>query len=66
MVKFTVDYENNAETFWAAIKSQLPALAAKFVESDSVELTDDEAAAVKALPGWADGPEHAKTALIEG
>lgn len=64
MPRVQVDHENNAETWWDALREREPALAARLGDSDTLEITADELARLQALPGWADGPAHARTALI--
>lgn len=73
-----VDQENNAEQFWDAFRSAVESLdrdselahnCRKLLKSDSVELTDAIAIHqfddfVTSLPGWSDGPAHAKAAIV--
>jgi hypothetical protein len=60
----TVDYENNAETWWEAIRVQEPKIAKRFERADRVRLTMNEYRRLEALPGWSDGPHYAKHPLI--
>ena len=62
-MKISADHENNAETFWANCRQQLPAIWEK-LHDEVAELTDAEWSAVQAVEGFADGPEHARTALV--
>lgn len=73
-----VDFENNAEEFWAAFREQvetldqygeLAATCYSLLRCNEVELTDANAvsefdAFVTKLPGWESGPEHARTAIV--
>jgi hypothetical protein len=71
MKRISIDYENNAEQWWmAAQASDTTPAAFAIILADSVDditVSDEDAAAIMAwaetLPGWADGPEHAPTAL---
>jgi hypothetical protein len=73
-----VDFENNAEEFWTEFRnrvesldrdSELAANCRKILKSDEVELMDASAIEefdtfVTAIPGFGDGPQHAKTAIL--
>lgn len=77
-----IDQENNAETFWDALKEANPRLWRKLSRSSTdrrcdycargnakrcphhAYASDEEAAAIKLLPGWSDGPEYARHPLI--
>lgn len=72
-VTITVDYENNAPAWWGAIPfapgadpEVLPATCQALFEmgTDEITVSAEDAAAFRAwaekLPGWDDGPEHAK------
>jgi hypothetical protein len=63
-IHFRADMENNADAFWTALDEAFPAIADALRDQDEARLTPDEWAAVQALPGFADGPEHAKEALM--
>jgi hypothetical protein len=78
-VTVKIDYENNAEEFWAAFAQEYPKLresdpetfeACKKIAADKeVELLDAEAIQnfttfVESLPGFTGGPKFAPTALI--
>ena len=71
----SIDYEFNAENFWAqfhVLVEQLPAGTLKnkcqhLAENNSVSLSDSEALELQnfcqSIPGFSDGPEWAKTAV---
>jgi hypothetical protein len=69
--RIAVDYENNAEEWWNAAKTDqnAPEAFAPLLadNADEVTVSDDEADEIIAwasgLPGWNDGPEYAPTAL---
>lgn len=60
-----VDDENNAETWWDAVRETYPTFAESLARNGgaviAAPLWDDLAA----LPGFADGPAHVETALID-
>ena len=62
---FSVDWENNAETFWAAIQALSELAGGK----DALEVTGEQAAMIRALNAAAaavdPGPDHARTPLVE-
>ena len=62
--RITVDDENNADEWWAALDTLYPTLAATLRRSDSAVVYEDTLAALRRLPGWADGPEYARHPLI--
>ncbi len=77
-VAVRADQENNAEVWWDAFRAMLPALSEADPElydlcrtlnrSGEVEITDPAAIErfdkfVSDLPGWLDGPAHARAAL---
>lgn len=62
-----VDFEYAAEDWWAALDEQEPELARRLrsvSDGDAVVIGNDELERLQALPGWADGPERARTTLI--
>jgi len=73
-----VDFENNAEKFWDAFRDQVATLdrdselatnCREILKRDEVELLDADAIQqfddfVTGLPGWDNGPEHAKNPII--
>jgi hypothetical protein len=79
-VTVKVDFENNAETWWDAMRADLPRLQESDPEvaellsrlggdEHSVEIVDANTiqrfcATVEAYPGWEDGPEYARNPLI--
>ena len=65
MVTVTVDWENDAEKFWATIDSKFPEIAAKFKDNYTAKLTTDEWNLVQSVDGFKDGPSHAPQALIK-
>ena len=74
MKRILVDQENSAERFWDEINDraekgdQLAQRLAEMDLTDPLYLEDDEAeelwAYAQQVPGWADGPEHAREALL--
>ena len=75
LTRASVDYEYNAENFWAEFRvlvEQLPAGTLKnnclnLMENSSVALSDSEALELQnfcqGITGFSDGPEWAKTAV---
>jgi hypothetical protein len=78
-VTVRADGENNAETWWDAMRAALPALRETDPEiadlllalerRGEVEIVDGAAVErfdrfVRTLPGWSDGPGYARDALI--
>lgn len=69
--RISVDFENNAETWWnAAVTDQnAPAAFAPLLadDTDEIEVSDEDGRRIrewaKGLPGWDDGPDYAPTAL---
>lgn len=72
-IRIAVHYENNAEAWWRAARgnprpASCPAscwpLLAGFAGTEQVTVTAEDAAAFRAwassLPGWSDGPAHAR------
>jgi len=62
-----VDEENNAEQWWDALRSYDRAHGGgRTIEKaiDAGRVTPEQLEILKALPGWEDGPEFARTALI--
>jgi hypothetical protein len=62
----TVDFENNVEKWWDALRAdpELASLPIADTSTEWCEVTDGQLAALKALPGWSDGPKHAPNPLI--
>ena len=63
-VSVRIDEENNAEEWWDALRDLDRGSRALEKAIDSGRVTRAQLATLKALPGWADGPEFARTALI--
>jgi hypothetical protein len=64
-VTVRADYENNAELFWDTIREKHPAIAEKLQADADVFLTDEEWETVQAVEGFEDGPNYARTALLQ-
>lgn len=72
--RIAVDYECNAEPWWDAARAgKAPAVVRPLLSTrgpDEIMVSRDEAAAVLAwassLPGWDDGPAHARRPLVIG
>jgi hypothetical protein len=64
-ITIKADDENNAETFWAALDQQYPAVAKALRESGEIAVTPELFGSLKQLPGFSDGPSYAPTALVE-
>lgn len=58
-----VDWENNAEEFWDALRAHKNG---KTLEAaiDSGRVTMEQRDFLTSLPGYSNGPEHARTALV--
>jgi hypothetical protein len=67
MRRFTIDYENNAETWWDKLAEHEPEIAAALrrPDVDTIDLDDDLLRRLQALPGWSGGPKHAPHPLVE-
>ncbi len=64
LIHVSADMEYDADEFWAALDAAFSDIAWALRDEGAVALTPGEWDAVQALPGFADGPEHAKTALM--
>ncbi len=73
MAGIKIDYENNAEEWWHAAcgREDVPPELIPLLDGggpDEIEVPANRIAALLAwcesTPGWADGPEHARTALL--
>lgn len=74
MKRILVDQENNAERFWDEVQDRaergekFAVLLSGLDLTDILYLGDDEAeellAYARQVPGWADGPEYAREALL--
>ena len=60
-----VDDENNAETWWTALREQFPDFARSLARNGAAVIDAPLWDELAALPGFEDGPEHAPTALID-
>jgi methylphosphotriester-DNA--protein-cysteine methyltransferase len=62
-VTIKADFENNAETFWAAFDEAYPEIANQVREGGA---TVDSATwrAIQSLEGFSDGPSYARDALM--
>jgi hypothetical protein len=59
-----VDAENCAEAFWDALRaSDLAWIEETLDDAGEVAVSEETFRALEALDGWADGPDHAPTAL---
>lgn len=57
------DDENNADEWWGEVRENYPDLAKALARDERVIVSGDVYESLANLPGFADGPEHAKTAL---
>lgn len=64
MRRVTIDLENNAEEFFAALAEKYPAIDQQLSDGEAV-ITDEEWQAIRLLPGFANGPDYAREALVE-
>lgn len=60
-----IDDENNAEAFWEAIDDQYPTISASLRRNGHAIVSYKVYQALASLPGFSDGPEHARDALID-
>lgn len=60
-----VDGENNATDWWEAVTDTYPEIAASLRQNDAAVVTREVWDKLAALPEFASGPEHAKTALLD-
>ena len=62
-----VDEENPAEIWWSALEEKYPDLyeALRNSKNCGVVLSDAAWEAIEELPGFEDGPEYARTALLD-
>lgn len=58
------DDENNADIFVCELREKFPAIAATLCTSGTCDVTREEWAAIQKLEGFADGPAHARHALV--
>lgn len=64
LVSVRVDEENNAEEWWDAVRAADRGGAGLEAAIDSGRVTRAQLAVLRGLPGWSDGPEFARTALV--
>jgi hypothetical protein len=66
-VRVRVDYENNAEAFWDALRKHKPAVAAELSRYDEADVTVDTWKFIQELPGFSDqyAPPYAPHPLVE-
>lgn len=62
-IQVQADDENNAEEFWAELQATHPGVARQ-LESGVAVINTETWEEIKKLPGFSDGPSHAKNALI--
>ena len=62
-VTIKADFENNAETFWAAFAKAFPAVANQ-VRGGKATIDGATWEAIQALEGFSDGPSYAPNALV--
>jgi hypothetical protein len=60
-----VDDENNAERWWDALREARPDIATSLERNGCAVVSDSVLHSLESLPGWSDGPEYAKTPLID-
>ncbi len=63
--KIEADYENNATLFWASFRETMPSVSAAMERHGHVVVSENGWAAIQNIPGFADGPAHARAALVE-
>jgi hypothetical protein len=64
-IEIMADIEYNATGFWATMREVMPELTEELLMFPLwIEVTDAQWSQIKAIEGFADGPEHAKFALI--
>ena len=60
-----VDQENNADLWWSECRKKFPRFAQALADHDHAVIEDSLWHALADLPGFADGPDYARTALID-
>ena len=63
-ITVVIDWENNAEIWWDALRQQFSTLHERFFLVDKLTITREQLRQLAALPGWADGPAYAKHPII--
>lgn len=64
-VTITADHENNAEIFWNNFQDAFQDLAHLLGAGNTVTISREKWVKIQAIPGFSDGPEFARGALIE-
>jgi hypothetical protein len=64
-IAIRVDDENNAESFWDALRSAYPELAASLSRNSAAVIESSLWDKLAEMPGFEDGPAHAPCALID-
>ena len=59
-----VDLENNADGWWTALREHYPRFARVLSHDGHAVIARNLWAQLEALPGFADGPDYAPTALM--
>jgi hypothetical protein len=63
-IKIRIEEENNAEEFWGNLDESHPEIADKLRRDGETVVGADTWEAIQNLEGFADGPDHAQTALV--
>jgi hypothetical protein len=63
-ITVAIDWENNTETWWDALREQSPKLHELFFMVDKLTITCEQFRQLTELPGWADGPPYAKHPIV--
>lgn len=63
-IRVVVDHETNAVAWWAALRQYEPVIARALERKGELSLSPTVFARLRALPGWTDGPDYAKTPLL--
>jgi hypothetical protein len=64
-VKIMADMECNADQFWDNFREQFPVLAIEFDYANVVTVDRETWSKIQMAPGFCEGPEYAREALIE-
>ena len=62
-IKIHIDEENNAEQFWGNLDESHPEIADNLRRDGNAIIAAETWEAIQNLDGFADGPDHAQTAL---
>ena len=63
-ITVAIDWENNAKTWWDALREQLPKLHELFFMVDKLTITRKQFRQLTELPGWADGSAYAQHPIV--